>query len=88
MAFCFECGNTLEETNNHCSSCGWNVSELFGELLNRSKIDAEGCPGCKNGCGSKKGKKKKKCCKKYKKKGKNCKKCPRVEPVLAEELTH
>jgi len=88
MAFCFECGNTLEETNNHCSSCGWNVSELFGELLNRSKIDAEGCAGCKNGCGSKKGKKKKKCCKKYKKKGKNCKKCPRVEPVLAEELTH
>ena len=29
---------------------------------------------------------KKKCCKKYKKKGKNCKKCPKVEPVLTEEL--
>lgn len=86
MAFCFKCGDALEETNHHCSSCGWNVSELFGELLNSSGVNSEGCSGCKGNCGSKKSKMKKKCCEKYKKKGKNCKKCPKVEPVLTEEL--
>jgi hypothetical protein len=86
MAFCFKCGDTLEQSKNQCSSCGWNLSELFGELLNSSVTNSEGCSGCKDGCGSNKSKKKKKCCKKYKKKGKNCKKCPKVEPLLTEEL--